>query len=152
MNKKIIYGIVAIIIIILAIFIGIELNKENRIKEENKKRLEEIQRTTTYEYKLEDSKTFNDNGIIRRFNVVKIGDNLKEGIYEIKAADYNKKTSFLIIISDIYQENPNLLPTAYDDIVTDSHSYTTKELKNGQYIYMIETDVNDNGTIKLRKK
>lgn len=142
MNKKVIYGIVAIIIIILAIFIGINTKNE-------KNTTKNTDLVYTYDYKEE--KTYKSQGIERNFVVKQVGKDFSEGTYTFSAVD-EYKTSFLIIISDIYQDNPDLLPTAYDDIVTNSHSYTT-ELKNNQYVYMIKTSVNDiTGKIKINKK
>lgn len=143
MNKKVIYGIVAIIIIILAIFIGINAKNE-------KNTTKNTDLIYTYDYKEE--KTFKSQGIERNFVVKQVGKDFSEGTYTFSAVD-EYKTSFLIIISDIYQDNPDMLPAGnIEQMVTNTTPFTT-ELKNNQYVYMIKTSANDiTGKIKVNKK
>ena len=141
MNKKVIYGIIFIAIVILAVVIG--------IKSQPKKEKDE---SLVYTYDYTEEKTFKSQGVERNFVVKQIGKDFSEGTYTFSALD-EYKTNFLVIISDVYQDNPDLLPAGNtEQIVTNGNPFTT-ELKNNQYVYMIKTSANDIvGKIKINKK
>lgn len=107
MDKKAVIGIVAAIIVIVVTAIGIETSKENKKKakyENTKTKL-----ATSYTYDFYEERTYKSNGIEMKYVVKKVGKDIEAGTYSMKA-NIGLKPSFMIIISDVYQENPDMLP------------------------------------------
>lgn len=107
MDKKVVIGIVVVILIFVGICLGIETSKENKKKakyENTKTKL-----ATSYTYDLYEEKTYKSNGIEMKYVVKKVGKDIEAGTYSMKA-NIGANPSFMIIISDIYQDNPDMLP------------------------------------------
>lgn len=107
MDKKVVIGIVVVILIFVSICLGIETSKENKKKakyENTKTKL-----ATSYTYDFYEEKTYKSNGIEMKYVVKKVGKDIEAGTYSMKA-NIGLKPSFMIIISDVYQDNPDMLP------------------------------------------
>ena len=146
MDKKVVIGIIVVILIFVGICLGIETSKENKKKakyENTKTKL-----ATSYTYDFEEERTYNSAGIEMRYVVKKVGKDIEAGTYLMKA-NIGANPSFIIGISDIYQYDIDLIVEDYDAIINENESYT-KELKEGQYIYMIAT-TNSSGAMEITK-
>lgn len=110
MDKKAVIGIVAAIIVIVVTAIGIETSKENKLRKNTiKNEINNTTLATSYTYDFYEEKTYKSNGIEMKYVVKKVGKDIEAGNYSMKA-NIGLNPSFIIIISDIYQDNPDMLP------------------------------------------
>lgn len=110
MDKKVVIGIVVIVLIVLSIFFAIETKKQNEMKEKMERNYAEKHKlATSYTYDFYEEKTYKSNGIEMKYVVKKVGKDIEAGTYSMKA-NIGLNPSFMIIISDVYQDNPDMLP------------------------------------------
>lgn len=110
MDKKAVIGIVAAIIVIVVTAIGIETSKENKLRRNTiKNEISNTTLATSYTYDFYEEKTFTSNGVALNYVVKQVGKDIEAGTYSMKA-NIGANPSFMIRISDIYQENPDMLP------------------------------------------
>ena len=110
MDKKVVIGIVAAILVIVVALLGNEVSKENKLKKQNESdKTNKTKLATSYTYDFYEERTYNSDGIEMRYVVKQVGKDIEAGTYLMKA-NYGFKPSFVIIISDIYKDNPDMLP------------------------------------------
>lgn len=110
MDKKVVIGIVVAIIVIVVTAIGIETSKENKLRRNTiKNEINNTTLATSYTYDFYEEKTYKSNGTEMKYVVKKVGKDIEAGTYSMKA-NIGLNPSFMIIISDIYQDNPDMLP------------------------------------------
>lgn len=110
MDKKVIIGIVAAILVIVVVLLGNEVSKENKLKKQNESdKTSKTKLATSYTYDFYEEKSYKSNGIEMKYVVKKVGKDIEAGTYLMKA-NIGVNPSFMIIISDVYQDNPDMLP------------------------------------------